>query len=194
MMIADRAIEWANRFVGTVENPKNSNRGLVIDDIQKVFGYKGVAYCALFAQYVYKRTCVTLNIPFPFSGTASSQTLYQEALKKNWIETDFKKLQRGDIVIWRKFLKWQGHVGIVERVFPELESFHSIEGNTSPGDIGSQSAGGGIYRRVRYMKKMDFTVDSFYLRGFISIAKVFPEEYIVANARPLENIKNEGIV
>ena len=173
MIIVDKALEWANQLVGTVEQPKNSNRGLVVDDIQKVFGYKGVAYCALFAQYCYKRACSALNIPFPFSGTASSQTLYQEALKKNWIETDFTKLQRGDIIIWRKWKLWQGHVGVVETVFPEFESFHSIEGNTSPGDVGSQSNGGGIYRRVRYMKKMDFAVDGFYLRGFISMQKVF---------------------
>lgn len=193
MIVADKALEWANKFVGTQEVPKDSNRGLVIDDIQKVFGFKGVSYCALFAQYCYKRACTALNLQFPFSGTASSQTLYQEALKKNWIETDFKKLKRGDIVIWRKWKLWQGHVGIVEQVFTELETFHSIEGNTSPGDIGSQSNGGGIYRRVRFMKKMDFAVDGFYLRGFISIGKVFPD-YIVAEAKPLEDIKNEGIV
>lgn len=194
MIIVEKAIEWANKFVGTQEVPKDSNRGLVIDDIQKVFGYKGVSYCALFAQYCYKRACTALNIPFPFSGTASSQTLYQEALKKNWIETDFKKLQRGDIVIWQKWKMWQGHVGIVERVFTELETFHSIEGNTSSGDVGSQSNGDGIYRRVRYMKKIDLAVDSFWLKGFISIRKVFPNDYIIAEARPLENIKNEGIV
>lgn len=178
MKIIIKALEWANKFVDTQEVPRNSNRGLVIDDIQKVFNYKGVAYCALFAQYCYKRACSAFNIPFPFSGTASSQTLYSEALKKNWIETDFNKLAMGDIVIWRKFLKWQGHVGIVERVFPEFQLFHSIEGNTSSGDTGSQSNGDGIYRRVRYMKKMDFTVDSFWLRGFIDISRVFPGELL----------------
>lgn len=193
MVIVDKALEWANKLVGTVEEPKNSNRGLVIDDIQKVFGYKGVAYCALFAQYCYKRACVAFNIPFPFSGTASSQTLYQEALKKNWIETDFKKLDVGDIVIWQKFRIWQGHVGIVEKVFPEFQSFHSIEGNTSPGDAGSQSAGGGIYRRVRYMKKLDLTVDNFWLKGFISIKKVFPDNLLAVDPKPLEDIINKGI-
>lgn len=173
MEVVKKALEWAYQLEGILEEPKNSNRGLAIDDIQKVFGFKGVQYCALFAQYCYKRACTDLNIPFPFSGTASSQTLYQEALKKNWAEVDFTKLKAGDIVIWRKFKLWQGHVGIVEAVFPEFGSFHTIEGNTSPGNTGSQSNGGGIYRRTRYMQKTDFDVDAFYLRGFISIEKVF---------------------
>lgn len=192
MEIVKKALEWAQQLVGTVEIPKDSNRGVIIDDIQKVFGYKGVSYCALFAQYCYKRACIALNYPFPFSGTASSQTLYQEALKMNWIETDFTKLKAGDIVIFRKFKLWQGHVGIVERVFPELSSFCSIEGNTSSGEIGNQTNGGGIYRRVRYMKKLDFAVDSFYLRGFISVRKVFPETLLAdIEPRPIEIIPDK---
>ena len=173
MEVITKALEWATKFIGTQEVPKDSNRGLIIDDIQKSFGYKGVAYCALFAQYCYKRACTSLNIPFPFSGTASSQTLFEEALKKGWIETDFNKLQSGDIVIWRKLKLWQGHVGIVKSVDPVTQSFITIEGNTSNSDKGSQRDGGGIFQRVRYMKKQDFVVDAFYLRGFISIRKVF---------------------
>lgn len=174
MIVADKALEWANKFVGTQEVPKDSNRGLIIDDIQKVFGYKGVSYCALFAQYCYKRACTALNIPFPFSGTASSQTLYQEALKKNWIETDFKKLQRGDIVIWRKQKLWLGHVGLVIEVDLANDCFYTIEGNTQNSDQGNQREGGGIFKRKRYMRKMDFVIDAFYLRGYISVSKVFP--------------------
>ena len=175
MIIADKALEWAIKLVGTVEVPKDSNRGLVIDDIQKTFGYKGVQYCALFAQYCYKRACTALNIPFPFSGTASSQTLFGEALNKKWIETDFSKLQSGDIVIWRKMKLWQGHVALVKSVDHVNQLFVTIEGNTSNSDKGSQRDGGGIFERVRYMKKQDFVVDAFYLRGFISVRKVFGE-------------------
>ena len=52
--VITKALEWAQQLVGTLEVPKDSNRGPVIDDIQKSMGYKGVQYCALFAQYVYK--------------------------------------------------------------------------------------------------------------------------------------------
>ncbi len=175
MEVITKALEWADKLTGTLEVPKDSNRGLVIDDIQKTFGYKGVQYCALFAQYCYKRACTALNIPFPFSGTASSQTLYQEALKKNWIETDFSKLQSGDIVIWRKFTTWSGHVGIVVEVDSPNKCFYSIEGNTQNSDLGDQRDGGGIFKRKRYMRKLDFSVDNFYLRGFISVRKVFTD-------------------
>jgi hypothetical protein len=173
MEVITKALEWAEKLVNTLEVPKDSNRGLVIDDIQKTFGYKGVQYCGLFAQYCYKRACVALNIPFPFSGTASSQTLFGEALNKKWVETDFSKLQSGDIVIWRKFKLWQGHVGLVKSVDHAKGLFITIEGNTSNSDKGSQRDGGGIFQRVRYMKKQDFVVDAFYLRGFISVRKVF---------------------
>jgi hypothetical protein len=39
------------------------------------------------------------------------------------------------------------HIGIVVRSFAGLT--YSIEGNTSPGEQGSQQDGGGLYRRVR---------------------------------------------
>lgn len=175
MEVIIKALGWAEKLKGTLEVPKDSNRGLVIDDIQKVFGYKGVQYCALFAQYCYKRACVCLNIPFPFSGTASSQTLFGEALNKKWVETDFSKLQSGDIVIWRKWKFWQGHVGLVKSVDHANKLFVTVEGNTSSTNEGSQRNGGGIFERVRYMKKQDFVVDAFYLRGFISVRKVFGE-------------------
>lgn len=60
--------------------------------------------------------------------------------------------QAGDVV----YFDWQGgtgtqgvdHVGIV--VQPRLDGqIETVEGNTSPSNAGSQSNGGGVYRRVR---------------------------------------------
>jgi hypothetical protein len=176
--VITKALEWANHFVGTLEEPKDSNRGKVIDEIQSSMGYKGVQYCALFAQYVYKRACSALNIPYPFPSTASSQTLFEWASKAKFAETDFSKLRSGDIIIWRKLKLWQGHVGIVKSVDFAKQSFTTIEGNTSSTEKGSQRDGGGIFERVRYMKKQDFTVDTFYLRGFINVRKVFNIDFL----------------
>jgi len=58
----------------------------------------------------------------------------------------------GDVV----FFDWQGntgssgvdHVGLVTAVRPDGQ-VETIEGNTSPSNAGSQSNGGGVYRRVR---------------------------------------------
>ncbi|MGW2425069.1 peptidoglycan-binding protein [Streptomyces sp. NPDC001709] len=59
-------------------------------------------------------------------------------------------VRRGDIV----FYSWDGgpladHVGIVTEDAAEGTSVHTIEGNTSSGNSGSQGNGDGCYRRVR---------------------------------------------
>ena len=169
--IIELALTYAHNLVGVVEDPPNSNRGDVIDQIQKMFGLQGVQYCALFAQYVYKLAFVFS----PFPGTPSSQTLYEWAEKRKYTSTDFSKLQAGDIIIWRRRKLWQGHVGLVTGVDHANEKFMTIEGNTSNTDFGSQTDGGGIYARVRNMKKADFVVDAFWLRGFIQIRKVLAD-------------------
>lgn len=190
-MIIVKALEWANHFVGTKEDPPDSNRGKIIDEIQSSLGYKGVQYCAIFAQYCYKRACSALNIPYPFPNTASSQTLFEWAKKAGFAETDFANLRSGDIVIWRKLKLWQGHVGIVTGVDFAKQQFLTVEGNTSNNDFGDQRDGGGIYSRVRYMKKQDFVVDAFYLRGFINVRKVFGlENFADVQPKPFEVINN----
>lgn len=175
MEVIKLAITVARNFIGTLEDPKDSNRGVKIDMIQKTFGFTGVQYCVLFVLYCYKFACERQRINYPFPKTASSQSLYQWALEKGYIETDFSKLKHGDIVIWRKLLTWQGHAAIVESIAPDRSAFTSIEGNTQNSDEGDQREGGGIFRRVRYMRKIDFKVDSFYLRGFIDVRKIFTE-------------------
>jgi hypothetical protein len=54
--------------------------------------------------------------------------------------------RRGDIAM-RRTSATTGHIGVVVRVVGNF--VYSIEGNTSPGDSGSQADGGGLYRRVR---------------------------------------------
>lgn len=65
-------------------------------------------------------------------------------------EVDIEDAQRGDVVLF----DWDSdgvtdHVGIVEA---NLGGgwLQTIEGNTSPSNAGSQSAGNGVYRRQRY--------------------------------------------
>jgi hypothetical protein len=63
--------------------------------------------------------------------------------------------RRGDIAM-RRTSATTGHIGVVVRVVGPM--VYSIEGNTSPGDSGSQADGGGLYRRVR--------LKSFWSWGF----------------------------
>lgn len=183
-MIKNRLIKNAIKYCGILENPKNSNRGEVIDIIQKEFGFEGIPYCVLFVLYIYKKTLEEFGIKLPLLVTPSSQTLFNWAQNKGLIETDFSKLGAGDIVIWRKFKLWQGHAGIVISVNNSEKSFLTVEGNTSaehllsivPGsensDFGDQREGGGIFKRKRYMRKADFAMDAFYLRGFIPADRI----------------------
>lgn len=55
--------------------------------------------------------------------------------------------ERGFIAMHRTTAT-QGHIGIVVRSITPL-LVQTIEGNTSPGPDGSQSDGGGLYRRIR---------------------------------------------
>lgn len=189
MEVIRLAIDWARRFIGTLEEPKNSNRGAKIDPIQKEFGFIGVQYCVLFVLYCYKKACTYQRVNYPFPKTTSSQTLYQWAVEKGYAETDWTKLKPGDIVIWRKFLLWQGHAAIVESVYHDQLAFVTIEGNTQDKDSGDQRDGGGIFMRTRYMRKQDFKIDAFYLRGFISVRKVFTD-VLDLQYKPAEKVSN----
>lgn len=157
----------ASKYIGTKE--VGSNGGTVIDKIQKVFGMQGQQYCVMFALYVLLETEPKLNI----LKTASSQSLFEWALKNGYTYTDPTKVKAGDIVIWRKFNLWQGHAGLIASQYDlESQTFKTIEGNTSNGDYGSQRDGDGIYKRIRNAGKVSWVVDNFYLRGFIDIDKI----------------------
>lgn len=73
-----------------------------------------------------------------------------DVTKSRMDEVDIEDAQRGDVVLF----DWDDdgrtdHVGIVEA---NLGGgwLQTIEGNTSPSNAGSQSAGNGVYRRQRY--------------------------------------------
>ena len=57
--------------------------------------------------------------------------------------------QRGDIAM-KRTTATSGHIAVVVRTVGLW--VYSIEGNTGPGEEGSQSDGGGLYRRVRLRK------------------------------------------
>lgn len=73
-----------------------------------------------------------------------------DVTKSRMDEVDIEDAQRGDVVLF----DWDNdgrtdHVGIVEANLG-AGWLQTIEGNTSPSDAGSQSAGNGVYRRQRY--------------------------------------------
>ncbi len=109
------------------------------------YGESGVPYCAMFVSWCFAQAGATFpGYPSAYcpdivsAGYAAGATPYNEDARP------------GDLVLF----DWQGdgeadHVGIVESNHPESSTMTTIEGNTSSGDAGSQSNGGGVYRRER---------------------------------------------
>ena len=108
------------------------------------FGQTGVPYCAMFVSYILDQ-CGQKVKGFP---TASCPNGLNGAKNGGLKLSNKKNAKAGDIV----FFVWDGgsspdHVGFVEKNYGSY--IQTIEGNTSSGISGSQSNGGGVYRRTR---------------------------------------------
>jgi hypothetical protein len=142
MGTAQEALDMARSFIGLVEGPGNN---------QTIFGeYTGYNYqpwCGSFCKYILDKTG-TGGEPSPVytpSGVQGYRSVGRFIPRNGNPEP-------GDLV----FFDWAGgqsaggtdHVGMVEAVLPDGR-IQTIEGNTSSGSSGSQSDGGGVWRRIR---------------------------------------------
>lgn len=109
------------------------------------YGTSGVPYCAMFASYCLDWADVSASgmpgayVPWILSANSDDGRLVSN-----------EDAQPGDLVMF----DWHGdgvadHIGIVEVNHPDDGWMQTIEGNTSSGNGGSQSNGGGVYRRAR---------------------------------------------
>lgn len=107
---------------------------------------QGQPWCAGFMDWCFRHA----GLPFPSLYTyVPNLTAYAKKVGRL-----FSTPEVGDIAIY-----WHGeHTGIVEIVLPN-ENFAAIEGNTSPTSAGSQSNGGGVYRKTRNVSDAP---DGFY--------------------------------
>lgn len=109
------------------------------------FGESGVPYCAMFASYCLNWAGVkAAGLPGSYVPWILSANSDAGRLVSN------EDAQPGDLVMF----DWQGdgvadHIGIVEENHADEGWMQTIEGNTSSGSGGSQSNGGGVYRRAR---------------------------------------------
>lgn len=109
------------------------------------YATNGVPYCAMFVSSILTQAEASANgIPGAYvpwilaANSKAGRLVYNE------------EAQPGDLVMF----DWQGdgvadHIGFVEVNHPDEGWMQTIEGNTSPGTSGSQSNGGGVYRRAR---------------------------------------------
>lgn len=154
------ALTIATRYVGTMEQPPGSNRGPLIDKWNKAAHVAlGSPYCDSFQNSVWAEAGVKLGKGWE-NGSAYCPATLAWGQKQGW---ERRRPWKGFLV----FFDWDqdgvvDHVGIVagvsalrwqgikaNRRFVGL--IRTIEANTSPGLTGSQSDGGGVYRRTRWV-------------------------------------------
>lgn len=118
--------------LGTTERPANSNR----TKYGAWYGLDGNPWCMMFVQWCFTQA----GRPLPHRTASCSDMLSWYRKYQPERVTDEPKPR--DIIIYNF-----GHTGIVESV--AASTITAIEGNTSPGEAGSQSNGGGVFRRKR---------------------------------------------
>lgn len=134
----------ALREVGTVEVPDNKTK------YGKWYGMNGNPWCAMFVSWVYKQAMLSKKVAASTSkGFASCDAGLKWFAKKDKL-VPVGQAQPGDIVFFQFDNDAQpDHVGIVIKNNTRLKRLVCVEGNTSPDKRGSQSNGGGVYKKKR---------------------------------------------
>lgn len=154
-LLSNEIIAEAKRYLGVVEQPKNSNRGLCIDYWVREAGLDpagGFPWCAAFVGQVGRQT---LGYRWPAPRTAGVMTLVAWAATRPGLLVQAPSV--GDLfVLWSTELNRFAHVGFVADVThsgnPVSFGIDTIEGNTNDG--GSRD-GFGVFARHRVVHPRD---------------------------------------
>ena len=145
-----KAVNWAKARVGITEHPAGSNRGPRITAWQEMSGYPGggVPWCQCFVNAsAYVGTRKRLN-PATIGGYTVSVVEMANNGEHGLKRISLNEARPGD---WLYFNFPGGesvdHVGLF--MSRDGDTVFTIEGNTSSGNSGSQSNGGGVFRRER---------------------------------------------
>ena len=127
----------ATKQLGITEWPTNSNK------VKYNTWYYGrevsgdsYPWCMAFVQWCYNEA--QMKLPYKTASCSALLNWY----KQHHPECVVTKPEPGDVVIYDF-----GHTGIIESA--AIGKITAIEGNTTAGNSGSQSNGGGVYRRTR---------------------------------------------
>ena len=125
-------LEVARGELGNTESPAGSNR----TKYGAWYGMNGQPWCMMFVQWCFAQA----GYPLPHRTASCGELLswYRKYAPERIVAVP----QARDIIIYTF-----GHTGIVESAVGSAVT--AIEGNTSPGEAGSQDNGGGVYRRKR---------------------------------------------
>lgn len=148
-LLSNAIIAEAKRYIGVVETPQNSNRGICIDYWVREAGLDpvgGYPWCAAFVGQIGRQV---LGYRWPAPRTAGVMTLVAWAATKPNVLVQTPT--PGDLfVLWSGSLNRFAHVGIVTGL--DLSGWTTIEGNTNGG--GSRD-GYGVFARHRVSHPRD---------------------------------------
>jgi len=161
----------AHRWLGVRENG-GQNKGKDVERFQKAVDGKasGEPWCACFVAFCVKEVDRRYSESFPDHPLMPTSKLYEtEHCLTLWGRSPFEcrvfEPEEGSIAVWGHYqlgkATGKGHVGIV--IGHDLETFHTIEGNTSAGD-GINREGDGVYLRIRNIREYGI---NFKLIGFL---------------------------
>ena len=107
----------------------------------------GISFCDIFVTWVFWKA---LGKDFVNKGYLPAGASYNTDYRASKGGRVSKPPRPGDVLVfdWNWATPATNHVGILEKVLPS-GNYQTIEGNTSSGASGSQSNGGGVYRRTR---------------------------------------------
>jgi|GEM_PF-1054531 len=132
--------------IGVREIPRNSNRGLRVEEYQAASWLEGTGWpwCAAFIGWGLLKVAETVALPFERPQTAGAWDYERWAREQSGkgvtIHKPRKSIKRGDIVVFTF-----SHIGLA--IADEKNGYVStVEGNT---DLNGSREGGGVYRRHR---------------------------------------------
>lgn len=139
-------LDWCRAQVGTTESPAGSNRGPLVSRWERDFHMDGQPWCGAFVGYALRHVGgIVVPDGVVYTPNIVSYAKTHTGQFKGWYGWSERK--PGDLILF----KWPGvsravcdHVGILD-----VGRVHTVEGNTSSGNSGSQNNGGGVYRRDR---------------------------------------------
>lgn len=155
MTTPSKVLSIAKKEVGTTE------RGYTNDVKYNTWFYgrkvSGSAYpwCAAFTSWVLAQAGLKRDVDYPHSAGVAVLFAWFERKGRIISRT---KLRAGDLVRYDKF----SHVGIFSHYEDGGRTAITYEGNTSPGNSGSQRDGGGVWRRRRNIGLIRYGGRPFY--------------------------------
>lgn len=146
-----KVVRKAATQVGVREDPRNSNRGPMVDQYLTRAGVSpGLAWCCAFTYWCFDEAATELGRANPMFKTAGVLAHWEgarstggERITKNQAVADPSLVQPGQLFIM-SFGEGKGHTGIIESVIGG--QINTIEGNT---DASMTREGGGVYRLTR---------------------------------------------